>query len=139
MHRPHPLVTFLIAAHNRRDVLLNTLAQLQRCGLAPDEFETIVVDNASTDATADAIAARFPSVRILRQRVNRGAQCDFIGGVECGDQRGGVSVDFQRLSSRAARAASEFQKLRAIGQITVALFGHQYDVFQTHTADPPII
>ncbi len=66
-------VTFLIAAHNRRDVLLNTLGQLRRCGLPPESFETIVVDNASSDGTAHAIASSFPDVVLLRAQTNRGA------------------------------------------------------------------
>jgi GT2 family glycosyltransferase len=66
-------VTFLIAAYNRRDLLLNTLRQVRRCGLASESFETIVVDNASTDGTADTVAAAFPEAILIRERVNRGA------------------------------------------------------------------
>lgn len=66
-------VTFLIAAHNRRDVLLNTLRQLRLCGLAGESLETILVDNASTDSTADAVAAAFPEVILIRETTNRGA------------------------------------------------------------------
>ena len=66
-------VTFLIAAYNRRDVLLDTLRQVRRCGLPAETFETILVDNASTDGTADAVAAALPEVIVLREKVNRGA------------------------------------------------------------------
>ena len=66
-------VTFLIAAHDRRDVLLGTLRQLRYCGLARERFETVLVDNASTDGSADAVEAGFPEVILIRQRVNRGA------------------------------------------------------------------
>jgi N-acetylglucosaminyl-diphospho-decaprenol L-rhamnosyltransferase len=72
-------VTFLIAAYNRRDVLLGTLRQLRRCGLPPESFETILVDNASTDGTADAVAAAFPEVIVIRERVNRGACAKNVG------------------------------------------------------------
>ncbi len=66
-------ITFLIAAYNRRDVLLGTLGQLGRCGLPAESFETIVVDNASTDGTARAVATAFPDVILIRESVNRGA------------------------------------------------------------------
>ncbi|MDQ3441513.1 MAG: glycosyltransferase [Planctomycetota bacterium] len=66
-------VTFLIAAYNRRDVLLDTLRQLRRCGLPAGTFETILVDNASTDGTTGAVAAAFPDVILIREKVNRGA------------------------------------------------------------------
>jgi glycosyltransferase involved in cell wall biosynthesis len=54
-------------------VLLGTLAALRRCGLPAQTFETIVVDNASTDGTANAVSVAFPEGRILAERVNRGA------------------------------------------------------------------
>jgi GT2 family glycosyltransferase len=75
-----PLVTFVIATHNRRAVLLETLQRLiatpdfsQAFGSAGIRAEIILVDNASTDGTADAVAQRFPEVKIIRQPGNRGA------------------------------------------------------------------
>jgi GT2 family glycosyltransferase len=67
-----PRVTFVIATHNRRDVLLHTLEHVAACGLAAGEFETLVVDNASSDGTVEAVSERFASVKLLRQTVNRG-------------------------------------------------------------------
>jgi len=68
------MVTFLISSYNRREVLLRTLGELReverRCGLVT---ETIVVDNASRDGTADAVAFQFPNVQLIRQRRNTGA------------------------------------------------------------------
>jgi GT2 family glycosyltransferase len=69
-----PLVTFLISTCNRRDVLLRTLEELadvdRQGGMIT---ETIVVDNASTDGTADAVASAFPEVQLIRQKRNTGA------------------------------------------------------------------
>jgi GT2 family glycosyltransferase len=69
-----PLITFLISTHNRRQTLLRTLAELRdvgrQCGL---RTETVVVDNASADGSADAVAADFPEVRLVRGKSNRGA------------------------------------------------------------------
>lgn len=67
-----PLVSFLIATHSRRDVLLHTLGRIQCCGLSHEDFETLVVDNASTDGTAGAVRAHFPSVIVLEQSRNHG-------------------------------------------------------------------
>ena len=67
-----PRVSLVIATHNRREVLLHTLEHIGKCGLAIGEFETLVVDNASTDGTAEAVRGQFPSVKVMRQRVNRG-------------------------------------------------------------------
>ncbi len=75
-----PYITFLIATHNRRDVLLETLTQLleveEKCALLT---QTIVIDNASTDGTADAVAAQFPSVRLLRNEKNSGSCAKNLG------------------------------------------------------------
>lgn len=74
-----PRVSFVIATHNRRDVLLHTLAHVGACGLATREFETIVVDNASADGTADAVADRFPRVRLVRRGTNEGPCAKNVG------------------------------------------------------------
>lgn len=67
------LVSFAIAAYNRREVLLRTLWQLQHCGLRSDAFEILVVDNASTDGTASAVTSQFPEVHLIRSRENLGS------------------------------------------------------------------
>src|SRR5688572_17042424 len=45
---PRPLVSFVVSTFNRRDVLLQTVDQIGRWGLRPDEYEVLIVDNAST-------------------------------------------------------------------------------------------
>jgi GT2 family glycosyltransferase len=86
MNRPSidPMITFLISSYNRRAVLLRTLDELhhieQRCGLVT---ETIVVDNASTDGSADAVAAMFPEVQLIRQKRNTGACAKNAGIAQC--------------------------------------------------------
>ena len=65
-------MSFVLPTHNRREVLLHTLEQIEACGLRPSEFETFVVDNASTDGTADAVREMLPHVRLLRHYSNRG-------------------------------------------------------------------
>src|SRR5438874_103138 len=69
----YPRVSFLISTYNRRDVLLATLWRVHECGLPPDSFEIIVVDNASRDGTADRVAECFPRIRLIRLRENHGS------------------------------------------------------------------
>ena len=66
-------VSFLISTFNRRDVLLQTLGHLDACGLAAEDFEILVVDNASGDGTPEAVLQRFPQVRLFALKQNRGA------------------------------------------------------------------
>ncbi len=78
-----PKVTFLLSTFNRRSTLLNTLEKLKSLeGSADFRAETVVVDNASSDGTADAVADEFPSVRLVRQKRNRGACAKNAGLVE---------------------------------------------------------
>ncbi len=64
-----PRTTVVVITHNRRPELLRTLGRLAQL----PEDEVIVVDNASTDGTADAVARHHPSVRLLRPGRNLGA------------------------------------------------------------------
>jgi GT2 family glycosyltransferase len=71
-----PDVTVAILAFNRRDPLAVTLEKVLGDLEHPsDRLEVIVVDNASTDGTAEMVAERFPSVRVIRNDENVG-----IGG-----------------------------------------------------------
>ena len=81
-----PRVSIIVATHNRRDSLMATLSGVAECGLAAKDYETVVVDNASTDGTADAIAD-VPGVRMIRLRRNLGS-CAKAVGVEVA--RGGL-------------------------------------------------
>ncbi|MFF8641155.1 glycosyltransferase family 2 protein [Streptomyces sp. NPDC015345] len=65
-----PRTTVVVITHNRRPELLRTLDRLAEL---PEEPEVIVVDNASTDGTADAVDRHHPSVRLLRPGRNLGA------------------------------------------------------------------
>jgi GT2 family glycosyltransferase len=68
-------VSILISSFNRRAVLLRTLgivwAEISRPGSPAAEI--IVVDNASRDGTAAAVAREFPGVKLIRRRTNGGA------------------------------------------------------------------
>jgi len=53
MNKP---LTVLVCTHNRADLLRGALESLERQSLARTRFEVLVVDNASTDATAAVVA-----------------------------------------------------------------------------------
>jgi GT2 family glycosyltransferase len=75
---PSPLVSVVIPTWNGRHHLDTCLGALGRQGFG--DFETIVVDNASTDGSADFITATYPAVRILELPTNRG----FAGAANAG-------------------------------------------------------
>ncbi|HEX8759634.1 MAG TPA: glycosyltransferase [Pseudonocardiaceae bacterium] len=63
-------VTVVIITHNRRAELLRTLARMTAL---PDQAPVVVVDNASTDGTCDAVAELFGQVTLLRSTRNLGS------------------------------------------------------------------
>ncbi|MCW2886924.1 MAG: glycosyl transferase family 2 [Streptosporangiaceae bacterium] len=69
-------VTVVIATRDRRVELLRTLGHLRDL---PERPEIIVVDNASSDGTAEAVRARFPGVEVVRAARNLGAPARNIG------------------------------------------------------------
>lgn len=66
---PHPRVSVIIAVWNGESIIERTLAALAESTFT--DFETVVVDDGSTDRSAELIA-RFP-VRLVRLEENRGA------------------------------------------------------------------
>lgn len=63
-------MTVVMITHNRREQLLETLAEMTTL---PDAAPIVLVDNASTDGTADAVERRYPDVRLIRAQRNLGA------------------------------------------------------------------
>jgi GT2 family glycosyltransferase len=67
-------VSCVILTHNRRDALLRTLRRLDDAAA-----DIVVVDNASEDGTAAAVAQEFPSVTLLRRPRNEGSAARNLG------------------------------------------------------------
>lgn len=72
----------MIPTRDARELLLEALASLEGQTV---EHDVLVVDNASSDGTADAIAARFPRVRVLGNDENLGFGRAVNRGVEAVD------------------------------------------------------
>lgn len=77
-----PRVEVIVVTWNGRDDTLRAVeAVVSQGGSAdPGHLRVTVVDNGSSDGTADEVRRRFPEVRVLRHAVNRG----FTGGVRTG-------------------------------------------------------
>jgi len=80
---PHPgdAVSVIIPAFNRRREIARAIKSALGQSRTPDEI--IIVDDASTDGTADAVAALGESrIRVLRQERNQGAAAARNAGIE---------------------------------------------------------
>ena len=65
-----PKVSILVVSYNARDHVLACLASVAAHVTLP--HEVVVVDNASADATVDAVRARFPAALVIANEANVG-------------------------------------------------------------------
>jgi len=72
------MINVIIPNYNRKDLLESCLDSLR--AQTYREFEVVVVDNSSTDGSAEMVGAKFPEARVVRLPVNRG----FSGAVNVG-------------------------------------------------------
>jgi GT2 family glycosyltransferase len=75
-----PSATVIVVSWNAGDLLRLALDGLARQDLPREQFEVIVVDNASHDGTADMVEQTYPWVKVLRNKENLG----FAGGNNTG-------------------------------------------------------
>jgi GT2 family glycosyltransferase len=75
---PAPLVTAVVLSWNGRDRTLACLRSLEQVVYEP--FAVLVVDNGSTDGSAEAVASEHPAATLVALSENRG----FAGGMNVG-------------------------------------------------------
>lgn len=61
---PKKSASIIIPVHNRKEITLKCLQHLKQCGDL-QQYHTIVIDDGSTDGTAEAINQFYPEVTIL--------------------------------------------------------------------------
>src|SRR5438132_4654002 len=69
-------IAIVVITHNRRAEVLRSL---ERHTQLPEQPAIIVVDNASVDGTACAVAEQFPQVQVLPSATNLGAAARTVG------------------------------------------------------------
>ena len=73
-------IVAVVVTWNRRDLLQEALGALAGQTLRP--VQTVVVDNASTDGTADLLATGHPGLEVVRLDSNTGGAGGFAAGIE---------------------------------------------------------
>ncbi|MGI4729149.1 MAG: glycosyltransferase family 2 protein, partial [Janthinobacterium lividum] len=72
--------SFVIATNNRKNEVLFTLNKTKELVKTdPDNYEIIIVDNASTDGSADAIKSTYNDVIIIENQTNTGVSSRNLG------------------------------------------------------------
>ena len=72
-------VVAVVVTHDRRDLLTEALTALRTQSRTPDA--TVVVDNASSDGTAQVVRERFPEIDLLALPRNTGGAGGFAAGI----------------------------------------------------------
>lgn len=95
-------VTVIIVSFNTRAELLSCVGE----AVAIPDADVVVIDNASSDGSADAVAAQFPEVRLIRNSKNVG----FAPAVNQG-MVAGIGPYFLLLNSDTSGFATAIPKL----------------------------
>lgn len=83
---PRPGVCAVIVTYNRKNMLLDCIASVQRQTRPVDAI--FVIDNHSTDGTAQVLAERYPEIPVFVQPTNRGSAGGFKEALKVGHERG---------------------------------------------------
>lgn len=109
-------MTVVMITHNRREQLLETLARMTTL---PDAAPIVLVDNASTDGTADAVECRYPDVRLIRAHRNLGAVARNVAVREVTTPYVAFCDDDTRWQPGAlTRAADQLDRHPGLGVVT---------------------
>jgi len=129
-------LSVIIVNYKARDLLLECLAAF-RAGLSGLESEIVVVDNDSRDGTREALAARFPDVRLIANPENvgygraanqgiRATRGEFVlvMNPDCMPHRGAarVLVDHLRAHPRAAMAGPRLLREDGVAEHSARAF-----------------
>lgn len=78
MPTPLPRVAAIVVNYNGKDITLQAVESLRR--MTYPNFDLVVLDNASTDGSPEALAAAWPDLKQIRVEVNRGSSSGYAAG-----------------------------------------------------------
>jgi GT2 family glycosyltransferase len=78
MSKAPPKVAAVVVNYNGKDVTLQAVESLRR--MSYPNFDLVVLDNASTDGSPEALARAFPDLLQVRVEVNRGSSSGYAAG-----------------------------------------------------------
>jgi len=112
-----PRLSFLIVSFNTRELTLAAIASVY--AHTAGDFEVIVVDNASEDGSADAIAETFPGVRLVRSTTNDGFAVanNTAAKLATGDVLVLLNSDAELLDDAATKAAMILEEDAGVGAV----------------------
>lgn len=112
------MLSVIIVNWNTRDLLRRCLSSL-RAHPPKSSFEVIVVDNASSDGSADMVAQEFPEVCLLRSQTNLGyaAGNNLAFSVACGEWLLTLNPDTELIDDSLDFAVRSLEERPAYGAL----------------------
>lgn len=119
-----PLLSVVIVSWNARAFLAECLESLER-DVYEGRIETIVVDNASADDSAEMVRIRFPGVKLIRNTENLGfAKANNIGIRQCsGEFVALVNSDVHVLQDCLTKLVAYCQSRPSVGLVGPFIIG----------------
>lgn len=117
MTREEKELSVVLVTRDRRAELVAALAAI--AAASPSPAEVVVVDNASTDGTRQALARRFPRARVLPQATNLGVARARNLGIEAASHEWVVCLDDDAVLAAPGVLAAATRRLLAEPDLAV--------------------
>ena len=78
-------LSVIVLSYNTRETTIRCIRSLFKHAPTTAELETVVIDNASSDGSAEAIARLFPRIKLIRNAKNRGFAAACNQGIRSSD------------------------------------------------------
>jgi GT2 family glycosyltransferase len=131
--KPKPTLAALITCHNRRPKTLACLRALyESAKLANVSLTTVLVDDGSSDGTADAVLSEFPDVQLIRSDGtlfwNRGTYTAFAWALDKGfDYYLWLNDDTELFQDAVSRLLGTEESFRRRGLFPAIIVGNVKD------------
>jgi GT2 family glycosyltransferase len=124
------IVSVVIVTHDSLPAFHDCLESVRKSS-SIDSLEVIVVDNASTDGSADTVATAFPDAKVIRNEKNVGfaTACNQGAKEAAGDYLAFLNPDVQIDSDSIERLKSVFARNERVG-LSAARLRHPGGSFQ---------
>jgi GT2 family glycosyltransferase len=123
--------SFIIVNYNRKEELRLTLTKsIQLSAMHKDDYEVIVVDNASADGSKEMVKEEFPSTTLIENHVNIGAPAWNLGFENAKGEYFIILDDDSHLESGLDAAIEYLDNNLDVGILALNITG---GAFQTNT------
>ncbi|MDT3697256.1 MAG: glycosyltransferase family 2 protein [Ignavibacterium sp.] len=131
-----PLVTVNILSFNRKDELRNTLTKVYEQDYK--NIEVIVVDNSSSDGSAEMVKNEFPSVRLIQMEKNVGI-AGWNEGFKVAKGEYVLVLDDDSYPDRNAllQVVNILLEKNKVGIVALNIFDKSRNIYETKDFSPP--